>query len=83
MPTDSLVLCACQVLEGLEILDTSVLEPFVLHKVAAFWAAASRIRDRLLTYHCQKKYTALPGTYTRRAQKKPPRCLVPPVPSAH
>ena len=36
----------------------AVLEPMVRTKVAAFWAAASRIRDRLLTHYHQKRYRA-------------------------
>ena len=38
---------AAQVLESLEPLQPSVLEPLVRTKVSAFWEAASRIRDRL------------------------------------
>ena len=47
---------AAQVLESLEPLAPDVLEPLVRSKVAAFWDAASRIRDRLLTYHHHRKF---------------------------
>ena len=47
---------AAQVLEALEPVSQAVLEPLVRSKVSAFWAAASRIRDRLLTYHQHRKY---------------------------
>ena len=36
---------AAQVLDSLEPIDPAVLETIVRTKVAAFWAAASRIRD--------------------------------------
>ena len=49
---------AAQVLESLEPLDVSVLEPLVRSKVDAFWQAASRIRDALLTYYHQKRFRA-------------------------
>ena len=39
-----------------EPIDPAVFETIVRTKVAAFWAAASRIRDRLLTYHHHKKW---------------------------
>ena len=47
---------AAQVLEALEPLETSVMEQLVSAKVSAFWEAASRIRDRLLTYHHHRKF---------------------------
>ena len=42
-----------------------VLEPLVRSKVSAFWAAASRIRDRLLTYHHHKKFREVYMRYPR------------------
>ena len=39
-----------------EPLEPALLEPLVRTKVALFWAAASRIRDRLLTYHHHRKF---------------------------
>ena len=49
---------AAQVLESLEPLEMGVLEPLVRSKVALFWAAASRIRDALLTHYHHKRFRA-------------------------
>ena len=49
---------AAQVLESLEPLDSSSLEPLVTSKVSAFWAAASRIASHLILYHRRRKFRA-------------------------
>jgi myosin heavy subunit len=47
---------AAQVLESLEPLHPSVLEPLVRSKVKVFWEVASRICDRLLTYFRRRQF---------------------------
>ena len=47
---------AAQVLESLDPLESAVLDTLVRTKVASFWEAASRIRNRLLAYHHRRKF---------------------------
>ena len=47
---------AAAVLESLDPLEGQLMEKLVMDRVGVFWAAASRIRDRLLTYHHHRKF---------------------------
>ena len=77
---------AAQVLESLDPLESAVLDTLVRTKVASFWEAASRIRNRLLAYHHRRKFrsaAAPPPPLPPLTHSPLPTHPHPPLPSLH